>query len=196
MRKLVLATIIGGLSLSISGAALATGDKNKRPPRYEGPCGHKCIDSRDIYVKGYIPCICEFSFPDVGLVRLFRQSSVMTQGTSSDRSIGSLSANCNTGFVAVKLRSQNGALKNLNVADTYLPYDVEVGGALLNEFDNTDGTPKEYVWNFGGNGVGALDLNIIEGTPEIKVLGMSGLNTAPAGLYADRITITVSGRPL
>ncbi|MFA0082084.1 hypothetical protein BCT04_12245 [Vibrio breoganii] len=193
MKKLLLATIIGGLSLSISGAALAT-EKNKRPPRFEGPCGHKCIESRDVYVKGYIPCICEFSFPDVGLVRLFRHSSVMTQGTSQDRSVGSLSANCNTGYVAVKLRSQNGALKNLSVADTYLPYDVEVGGALLNEFDHDDGTPKEYIWEFGGGAPNAL--NVIEGSPEIKVLGMTGLNSAPAGLYADRITITVSGRPL
>ncbi len=217
MSKLWLAILTCFLTLGLSGNALALGegdrhdnDQGQGHDYHQGngyghhhdddddddddhsgyECGPKCTESTQIVLKGRIPCICDISLPSSTEIRLFKSRQLSRGGNIDDVEIGNFSASCNTGSVYLKLTSQNGALKNMDVADTYIDYDVDVGG--IDTFSaNTGGTEKSFVWSFMGG-----DAAVLNGVNMLKVENLGGVDGKIAGRYRDVLTVTVSGLPL
>ncbi|PMM46265.1 hypothetical protein [Vibrio breoganii] len=152
-------------------------------------CGTSCTESTQIVLKGRIPCICDITLPSATKVRLFKSRQLTRGGSISDVEVGNFSASCNTGGVHLKIASANGALKNIDVADTYIDYKVDVGG--IDTFAaNTGGTEKYKTWSFMG-----AQATQVNGATMLKVTDLGAVNGKTAGRYRDVLTVTVSGLP-
>ncbi|MEZ9896193.1 hypothetical protein AB4525_16090 [Vibrio breoganii] len=214
MKSFWLAALVSLLTLGMSGSVLATGegdrhdnDQGRGHDQHQGQgnghhhdddddddhsnyeCGPKCTESTQIVLKGRIPCICDISLPSATDIRLFRSRQLARGGSIDDVEVGNFSASCNTGSVYLKIASANGALKNIDVENTYINYDVDVGGIDVFKAD-TGGTEKSFVWMFDEGGVA------VNSATMLKVKNLGAVNGKTAGRYRDVLTLTVSGMPL
>ncbi|GEA50708.1 hypothetical protein VIN01S_15120 [Vibrio inusitatus NBRC 102082] len=186
MNRLLVASIVGGLALTVSTGTLATqnGEGKRKPPRCENK--YECEASATFTLEGEIPCKCKFSLPDSAVIDVFKK-----QKGPGVRKVGEYSAECNTGNIWLKVRSENGALAHKSIADVYIPYEVGFGAETF-AADHANGTPKEYIWN-KGDGISAVTTT--GGTQSVTLNSIGG-GPRLAGEYSDTLTLTVSGLPL